>query len=320
MSRPPIPKPLERRLLYESQYACVVCQRGGCHIHHIDQDHSNNKEENLVVLCVHHHDEAHTKRKLSKNLDSNALKDAKRRWTDTVRERRQLAATVSGQKALSAGNSFFSAGIAWGYLNHKRVTQMIKPSFIDAEGNSNFQYCVNKGLVDQNAILIKPKNVVTASSYVANTIYDWFDFGDDQRLHLLYTALVDQIIKNGEVIYLEPESWTKARIKGLVSPGVLIFVDRAFYFKSVEETKENQHRRCRTFKRKISIEFFVDTRDMFGTTSITVSFSGHRNCAALVQLKSIEETDHGALVLHCTPIALGVGFKEIKPLDNVSII
>ncbi|WP_066044497.1 HNH endonuclease signature motif containing protein [Bathymodiolus septemdierum thioautotrophic gill symbiont] len=70
MARPKIPKAIENRLLYESAYACVVCQSDGCHIHHIDQDHSNNKENNLVVLCIKHHDEAHTKRQLSKNLDS----------------------------------------------------------------------------------------------------------------------------------------------------------------------------------------------------------------------------------------------------------
>ena len=317
MRRPPIPKPLERRLLYESQYVCVVCQREGCHVHHIDQNHSNNSEKNLVVLCMHHHDEAHTKKQLSKNLDSKVLMDAKHRWTNVVRERRELVATVSGQKKLSAASSFLSAGISWGYINHKRVTQMINPAAMDDNGASNFQYCVNKGLVDQNAILIKPNNVVESSSYISNTIYDWFDFGDDQRLHLLYTNLVDQISKNCDVVYLEPESLTKERIKDLISPGSLIFVDRAFYFKSVKETNENQHRRCRTFKRKISIKFFADTRNMFGTTSITVSFSGHKNCAALVQLKSIEEISDGSLILHCTPIALGVGFKAIKPLDNV---
>lgn len=310
MSKPSISKPLERKLLYESKYVCVVCQEKACHIHHIDQNHKNNEEDNLVVLCMRHHDEAHTKRQLSKNLDSIALRDAKYRWTEIVRKRREMVATVSGQEILSAGNNFFSAGIAWGYINHKRVIQMINPSDLTTGGGDNFDLCVKRGLVDQNAILIKPKDTIAASKYVSSTVYDWFDFGDDHRVHLLYTNLVDHLTKKRGFICLEPESWTKARIKDLVSQGVLIFVNRAFYFKSVSETKENQHRHCKTFKRKISIEFFVDTKDMFGTTSITCSFSGHKNCAALIQLKSIEEKSDGSLILHCTPIALGIGFSN----------
>lgn len=52
MSRPSVPKRLQQKLLYESQYVCAVCQSDGCHIHHFDQNHSNNAEDNLIVLCV----------------------------------------------------------------------------------------------------------------------------------------------------------------------------------------------------------------------------------------------------------------------------
>jgi hypothetical protein len=111
-------------------------------------------------------------------------------------------------------------------------------------------------------------------------------------------------------VHLERNAWTKSTIRELLRPGQFLFVEKAFYYRTIRETNDNQHRRCRTFARKIDVEFFVDTRDMFGTTSMTVSFAGHQTSAALLQLKSLEDTAHGWLRLHCTSFALGVGFSK----------
>lgn len=313
MVRPKIPKSLEKRLMYESAFVCTICQEPGCQIHHIDQDHSNNNEDNLIVLCVKHHDEAHTKRQLSKNLDSSALKKAKKNWCKQVANKRALVATTFGQKALQGEDSFLSVGIAWGYINHKRITQIANPNRLTSEAKRNFDYCKARGLLDQSGVVIRPTGLVPAKSVVHGTIYDWFEYGDDQRVHLAYTALVDQVAANHKVLHLEAPMWTKSAIREMAQPGTLLYLNKALYFKSVSTTKTNEHRRCRTFKRNIEMEFFVDTQDMFGVTSISVSFSGHKSCASLVQLKSIEETNDGKLVLHCTPIALGVGFNEFQP-------
>lgn len=80
MARKALPKELKQRILYASAFVCVVCQAQGCHIHHIDTDHSNDEEENLVCLCTKHHDEAHTKRELSQNLTPDALRHAMQAW------------------------------------------------------------------------------------------------------------------------------------------------------------------------------------------------------------------------------------------------
>lgn len=310
MARKPFPKKLKHKLLYDSQYVCAVCQQQACHIHHIDQDHSNNDEENLVVLCSAHHDEAHTKRQLSQNLSPDALRDAKQKWTAVVNEKRELAATVSGQLLIAKNSPLASMGIAWGYINHARVGQLARPELLNSSDIEYFEYCRSRGIIDQKGILIKPSNALMSDSYIRNSVYDWYERGDDHRLHRIYSVFVDQISKMVQPIHLESENWTKTQIVDLINPGNFIFLDRAFYFKNVEETQENQHRRVRTARRKISIEFYVDTIDMFGTTSMTVSFSGYKHCGALLQLKSFVQKSKGELVLHCTPIALGVGFNK----------
>src|SRR6266850_2732151 len=307
--RKPIPQKLKFQLLYDSQYRCAVCQQSGSHIHHIDKDHSNSSETNLVVVCTVHHDDAHTKRDLSQNLTADALLDAKRKWLKTVSENRAKAATVGGQLALTGHNSIASIGITWGYINHRRVAQLAKPDMLAAKERQYFDYCVAKGLIDQRGVLIKPKGIKSADSYVRNSVYDWYEHGDDLRLHLIYTALVDQISEGVRPIHLGQEAWTPGQIKQLVREGDFIFLDCAFFFKRIDETPQNQHRLVYAFRGKVRIEFFVDTIDMFGTTSMTVSFSGRKVCAALVQLKSTENKKPG-LVLHCTPIALGVGFSK----------
>jgi len=257
---------------------------------------------------VAHHDEAHTKRQLSQNLDSNALHRAKDKWTSAVRKKRAEVASVSGQRILRGADSDSSVGVAWGYINHKRVAQLAIPKQLNDVDHDLYRACYKRGLIDRQGIPVRPKNVEVSESYINNSIYGWYEFGDDMRLHRLYSAFVDQISQRSQPVHLVPENWTKANIRDLVQPGALVFVEKAFYFKTCSETRENQHRRCRTFKRKIRIEFFIDTRDMYGTTSMTVSFSGHKTCAALIQVKSFEEAANGWLLIHCTPIALGVGF------------
>lgn len=309
MSRKIIPSKLRCSILYKSRYVCTICQSAGCQIHHIDGDNSNNSEANLVALCAAHHDEAHTNRKMSQNLGKAALLDAKMKWENEVRLKRESTATVSGQLSMADYSPLASIGITWGYINHNRVAQLADTEALNAEDKEYLHYCANKGLVDQKGVLIKPHGIQRARSYTRNSIYDWYEYGDDQRLHKLYTAFVDQISRAVQPIHIEKDTLTKTRVKQLVTPGSFIFLVRGFYFRTVDKTSENQHRLVRTFRRKISIEFYIDTRNMFGTTSMTVSFTGHMHCAAFLHVKSIEDTQDGNLILHCTPIGLGVAFN-----------
>src|SRR5258708_2128569 len=111
MPRRSIPQLRLQKLLYESSYVCVVCQQRCSHVHHIDQNNSNNAESNLVVLCATHHEDAHTVRQLSRNMTPQALLHAKRQWIAQVAARRQAAATVPGQVAQSGDSQLASMGI-----------------------------------------------------------------------------------------------------------------------------------------------------------------------------------------------------------------
>jgi len=78
------------KLLFESGWACCVCGKtsGGIIVHHIEkysESHSHD-EDNLVVLCLNHHGEAHTKRELSINLTPDRLRAFKKLRSELVKQ------------------------------------------------------------------------------------------------------------------------------------------------------------------------------------------------------------------------------------------
>lgn len=89
-TRPRIPDCIVNNLMSTSRRTCCICrnEKSPIVIHHIipwseSQDHS---EDNLVILCTHHHEEVHTKRELSKNILPDELKSAKEAWLKKVEE------------------------------------------------------------------------------------------------------------------------------------------------------------------------------------------------------------------------------------------
>lgn len=96
--RPPIPSETMNKLLFESGWACCVCGKtsGGIIVHHIEkysESHSHD-EDNLVVLCLNHHGEAHTKRELGINLTPDRLRASKKlrlEWVKQLHNREPLS-------------------------------------------------------------------------------------------------------------------------------------------------------------------------------------------------------------------------------------
>jgi hypothetical protein len=61
-------------VMFISNRKCVVCQKPGHHIHHIDGNNSNNGFDNLALLCFSHHDLASIRGGLSRKLSPGEIK------------------------------------------------------------------------------------------------------------------------------------------------------------------------------------------------------------------------------------------------------
>ena len=75
--RPPIPSETLSKLLFDNRYQCCICRDPSKPfiVHHIDEwsNSRSHKIDNLIVLCLEHHNKAHSKSTLSQNLDQKSL-------------------------------------------------------------------------------------------------------------------------------------------------------------------------------------------------------------------------------------------------------
>ena len=87
MKRPKIPKDVELQVILRSARRCAMCYAlqsdSGIHdgqISHIDHKPTNNDPENLVFLCLSHHNDYDTKKSQAKNYSLDEVK----RYRDTL--------------------------------------------------------------------------------------------------------------------------------------------------------------------------------------------------------------------------------------------
>jgi hypothetical protein len=100
MSNIPIPKEVAAELHYLSNATCCVCnkERFSTQIHHIDGNPNNHVLENLALLCVQCHSDAHAHVPFARALSTEAIKKHREEWLKRVQKRRDEA-----DKAASAG-------------------------------------------------------------------------------------------------------------------------------------------------------------------------------------------------------------------------
>lgn len=82
--RPPIPADVLNTVLFKSRWACCICRdpKKAVIVHHLAPwaKSRSHAVDNLVILCLEHHGEAHAIRQLELNLTADRIKDARDRW------------------------------------------------------------------------------------------------------------------------------------------------------------------------------------------------------------------------------------------------
>ena len=91
--RIPIPKSLATEVMFAADRTCCVCRENGkaVQIHHIDGDASNNTLENLVVLCLEHHNQTQIVGGFGRKLDAPLVTRYREEWLKDVKWRRTQA-------------------------------------------------------------------------------------------------------------------------------------------------------------------------------------------------------------------------------------
>jgi len=71
-------------------------------IHHIDEDPANNAWDNLAVICLHCHSEAHTNGAFVRNLTPELVRLYNTSWRSIVSLRLNPTRDPSGQKEFTS--------------------------------------------------------------------------------------------------------------------------------------------------------------------------------------------------------------------------
>ena len=84
-----IPREVADAVLFASDRQCCICRDGNTRvqIHHIDGDRSNNEFDNLAVICLDHHSEAHSSDAFVRNLTPGLLRQYNENWRAVVKLR-----------------------------------------------------------------------------------------------------------------------------------------------------------------------------------------------------------------------------------------
>ncbi len=86
-SRISIPDDLATKVMFDSDRTCCVCrlEKIKIQIHHVDSDPSNNSYNNLAVLCLNCHSEAHTNPAFSRRLGPDLILMYNKSWREIVK-------------------------------------------------------------------------------------------------------------------------------------------------------------------------------------------------------------------------------------------
>ncbi|MEZ5952744.1 MAG: HNH endonuclease signature motif containing protein [Hyphomonas sp.] len=95
-SRTPIPDNVSAQILVEADRTCCVCRdpSKAIQIHHIDENPSNNAPENLVVLCLEHHNDTQLRGGFGRKLKAAEILIYKKNWIETVVTRHAKAEEI----------------------------------------------------------------------------------------------------------------------------------------------------------------------------------------------------------------------------------
>lgn len=102
--RIPITPELAAEVMFASDRTCCVCrlEKHKVQIHHIDENPSNNALENLAVICLHCHSDAHTTGAFVRNLTPELLRLYNSSWREIVRLRIRPVEEAPAKRELGA--------------------------------------------------------------------------------------------------------------------------------------------------------------------------------------------------------------------------
>lgn len=300
--RPPIPEKIVIKLLYESKRTCCICRDSSkpIIIHHLKEWNysKNHSEDNLVVLCLNHHSEAHTKKDLAINLKPDHIKKSKQKWLEKV----ELSDTKT---VLWLSTSEYWR---WDYFNHNRIFEL----FLDMKLSNNHYKATERvktlWLIDSlGTFWIEDSNKSQK-----------YDFDNGYILYYYMKELFENVIKNIWIIDIT-DKYNKKDLISIITIGSYISFQWWFYFKNLSETNKwrKQRRICYYKKNKIQLEFEFDAYESTSNSAWGSHLTSKNIITPIWLVKSIKN-DNNYLIITISCLAIWSHFKQHQSRSKYS--
>jgi hypothetical protein len=88
--RPPVPPERADQVMFQSDRTCCVCRKPKrtVQIHHLDDERTHNKMDNLAALCLECHNRTQLKGGFGRKLNEGQIRLYRKEWYKIVKERR----------------------------------------------------------------------------------------------------------------------------------------------------------------------------------------------------------------------------------------
>lgn len=285
-ARPPIPEETVVKLLHDSRRTCCVCRDSSkpIIIHHLKEwakshDHS---EPNLAVLCLDHHDDAHTKKGLSLSLTAKQIRAHKDKWLEQVASSDAYA--ILGLTEIE--------GARWDYINHTRLFELALSRSVRFREIPFFSDLREFGMLTKGGLISSP-----AGWSVGKPTFRLYDVYEGLYLYQYVKGVLEQVLPSLQLIDLT-NRWSKTEIQALVRPGSWISLQSAFYFKKLVDVHGglNQTRRGRRKRNGIELSFQFDAWDSTSSSSQNVHLRDYQTALAVVHVRSIQSNETGPTI------------------------
>ena len=294
--RPPIPPATVETLLFANRYQCCVCRNPSrpIIIHHVEEWHLSRSHDisNLAVLCLDHHQQAHSKSSLSQNLDGKTLLGFKAKWEAEVKR-------LDPRAIIDALKGDYSH---WSYINELRLFELAQEHGVDLLKNPWLDRAHAAGLVDAGGVPL-PTRTTTFYKYEGPAIVLRYAY----MKHLL-NELIDRIHVANISDHLD-----RSVVPPLVLAGDFIFVQGRHVFSPLDGVRKGigQHYRGVRAANAVEVCFAFDRWEATSSSARSQWLSGTKAAGSLVQVKDISRID-GKLVLTGTALAVSAYTPNLK--------
>lgn len=281
-TRPPIPPQVVNDLIFRAAATCCVCQTAEKPFifHHIQawEEGGGHDYENLVLLCLEHHDHAHRKGGLAQQLSGETIRSLKAQWTDAVAQRQSTAIN----EALSA------EPVHWDYVNHNRLFELMLTLGVPFHEQRQFGRLRRLGIIASDGVIQDPK--LWSTGLPESYLYDVYE---GLYLHDYIKGLLSELIPRLAIRNVS-DPWTLSEMRRL-SQGAYIVCDKAFYCRRLNNRLDGRGQDCKVYRHESGIElsFQVDLWEATSSSSRTQHLAGHRVLTPLLRVTSVIPSDEG---------------------------